>query len=152
MRRYLKKNPDFIAIINGKIYGNPRGNLGGKIRKRGRRNSGSSNSGANTMRIRFNPPPLYSADSEQEWRIFVNIFDNYQDAWDVYISDKHKIKKSSSYFNGKITNDWTTIKEQGIIPTTQKKYVKYLYNIVANPANRRNNVYMKFKTLTQTDN
>src|SRR6266536_5176495 len=29
--------------------------------------------------------------------------------------DKYKIKKSSSYFNGKAANDWATIKEQGII-------------------------------------
>ncbi len=50
MRRYLKgKDPDFVAIINDKIYGNPGGNLGGKIRKRRRRNSGSSDSGADIM-------------------------------------------------------------------------------------------------------
>ncbi len=50
MRRYFEgENPDYITIINGKIYGNPGGNLGGKIRKRGRRSSGSSDSGADVM-------------------------------------------------------------------------------------------------------
>src|SRR6266536_359041 len=34
----------------------------------------------------------------------------------------------------------------------KKKYIKYLHNIVVNPANRRNNAYIKLKTLTQTDN
>ncbi len=65
----------------------------------------------------------------------------------MYISDKHKIKKSSSYFNGKAANDWITIKEQGIIPIIWKKYVEYLYDIVADFANRRNNVYMKLRFL-----
>ena len=65
--------------------------------------------------------------------------------------DKHKIKKSLNYFKGKTANDWATIKKQEIISIIQKKYVKYFYNIVADPANRRNNVYIKFKTLTQTD-
>ncbi len=137
-----------MAIINNKIYGNP----GGKIRKRRRRSSGFNDSDADIIRIRSNSPPLYSAGSEQEWRIFVNTFDNYWDAWDIYISDKHKIKKSLNYFKNKITNDWATTKEQGIIPIIWKKYIKYLYNIVADPANRRNNVYIKFKILTQTDN
>src|SRR6266536_3125915 len=60
MRRYLEgEDPDFVAIINGKIYRNPRGNLGGKTRKRGRRNSGFSDSGADIIRIRFNSPSLY---------------------------------------------------------------------------------------------
>ena len=68
------------------------------------------------------------------------------------MSDKYKIKKFSSYFKGKTTNDWATIKEQRIIFIIWKKYIKYLYNIVANPANRRNNVYIKLKILTQTDN
>ncbi len=78
MRRYLKKeDPDFIAIINNKTYRNPGGNLDSKTRKRGRKNSESSDSGANTIRIRFNPPPLYNTSSEQEWRTFVNILDNY---------------------------------------------------------------------------
>ncbi len=41
MRRYLKgENPDYITIINSKIYKNP----GGKIRKRKRRSSGFSDS------------------------------------------------------------------------------------------------------------
>ncbi len=70
----------------------------------------------------------------------------------IYIFDKRKIKKSLNYFKGKTANDQATIKEQGIIFTIQKKYVEYLYNIVANPANRRNNVYIKFKIFTQTDN
>ena len=75
MRRYLEgEDPDYVAIIDGKIYRNP----GGKIRKRRRRSSGSSDSGVDTIRIRFNPPSLYSAGSEQEWRIFVNTLDNYQ--------------------------------------------------------------------------
>ena len=100
-----------MAIIDDKIYGNPGGNLGGKIRKRGRRNSGFSDSDTNTIRIRLNSPPLYGADSKQEWRIFVNTLDNYWDVWDMYVSDKYKIKKSSSYFNSKATNDWATIKE-----------------------------------------
>ena len=65
MRRYFEgEDPDFVAIINSKIYGNPGGNLGGKTRKRGRRNSGFSDSGTNTIRIRPNPPPLYSTGSE----------------------------------------------------------------------------------------
>ncbi len=69
----------------------------------------------------------------------------------MYVSDKYKIKKSLNYFKSKAANDWVTIKEQGIIFIIQKKYVKYFYNIVADPANRRNNVYMKFKILIQTD-
>ncbi len=137
-----------MVIINSKIYRNSES----KIRKRRRRSSGSSDSGVDTIRIRFNPPSLYGVGSKQKWRIFVNALDNYWDIWDIYISDKHKIKKSLSYFKGKAANDWATTKEQGIIPIIQKKYVKYLYNIVADPANRRNNVYMKFKILTQTDN
>jgi len=65
MRKYLKgEDPDFVAIINSKIYGNPGGNLGGKIRKRGRRNSESSDSGADVIRIRPNPSPLYNTGSE----------------------------------------------------------------------------------------
>ncbi len=68
------------------------------------------------------------------------------------MSDKHKIKKSLNYFKGKTANDWATTKEQKIIFIIWKKYIKYLYNIVADPANRRNNVYMKFKIFTQTDN
>ena len=64
MRRYLKgDDPDYIIIINGKIYRN----LGGKIRKRRCRSSGSSDSSADIIRIRFNPPSLYGAGSEQEW-------------------------------------------------------------------------------------
>ncbi len=57
------------------------------------------------MRIKSNPPPLYNTDSEQEWRIFVNTLDNYWDVWDMYVSDKHKIKKSLNYFKGKAAND-----------------------------------------------
>ncbi len=50
MRRYLEgEDPDFMVIINGKIYGNPGGNLDDKIRKRGYRNSGSSDSGADII-------------------------------------------------------------------------------------------------------
>ncbi len=65
MRRYLEeKNPDFMIIINNKIYGNPRGNLGGKIRKRGRRNSGFNDSSTDIIRIRFNSPSLYNISSE----------------------------------------------------------------------------------------
>ncbi len=69
----------------------------------------------------------------------------------MYVSDKYKIKKSLSYFKGKAANDWVIIKEQGIISIIWKKYVEYLYDIVADSANRRNNVYMKFKTFIQTD-
>ncbi len=102
IRRYLEgEDPDYVIIIDGKIYGNP----GGKIRKRRRRSSGSSDSGVNIIRIRFNFLLLYNTGSEQKWRIFVNTLDNYWDAWDMYISDKHKIKKSSNYFKGKAAND-----------------------------------------------
>ncbi len=74
MRRYLEgEDPDYVVIIDGKIYGN----LGSKIRKRRCRSSESSDSGADIMRIRFNLSPLYGASSEQEWRIFVNALDNY---------------------------------------------------------------------------
>jgi len=46
MRRYFEgEDPDYVAIIDGKIYGNP----GGKIRKRRRRSSGFSDSGADVM-------------------------------------------------------------------------------------------------------
>ena len=69
----------------------------------------------------------------------------------MYVSDKYKIKKSLNYFKSKAANDQTTIKEQKIISIIQKKYVEYFYDIVANSANRRNNVYMKFKILIQTD-
>ncbi len=102
IRIYLEgEDPDYVAIINSKIYGNP----GGKIRKRRCRSSGSSDSDTNTIRIRSNPPPLYDINSEQEWRIFVNTFDNYWDAWDIYISDKYKIKKFLNYFKSKAAND-----------------------------------------------
>jgi len=102
MRRYLEReDPDYVVIINNKIYRNP----GGKIRKKKYRSSGSSDSGTDVIRIRSNPPSLYNINSEQEWRIFVNIFDNYWDAWDIYISDKYKIKKSLNYFKGKTAND-----------------------------------------------
>jgi len=61
MRKYLEEeDPDYMVIINNKIYGNP----GGKIRKRRYRSSGFSDSGADIIRIRFNPPSLYSAGSE----------------------------------------------------------------------------------------
>src|SRR6266536_924911 len=81
MRRYLKEeNPDFVTIINNKIYGNPGDNLDNKIRKRRRRNSGSSDSGADVIRIKPNPPPLYSASNKQEERTFVNTLNNYWDA------------------------------------------------------------------------
>ncbi len=69
----------------------------------------------------------------------------------MYVSDKYKIKKSLNYFKGKAANDWATTKEQGIIFIIWKKYVEYFYDIVADPANRRNNVYMKFKILIQID-
>ncbi len=78
MRRYLKgENPDFVAIINNKIYGNPEGNLDSKIKKKRRKNSGSNDSDINIIRIRFNPLSLYNTNNEQEWRIFVNTLDNY---------------------------------------------------------------------------
>ena len=70
----------------------------------------------------------------------------------MHVSDKYKIKKSLNYFKSKAANDWAMIKEQGIISIIWKKYVEYFYNIVADPANRRNNVYIKFKILIQTDN
>ena len=74
MRRYLKgEDPDYVTIINGKIYGNP----GGKIRKKRCKSSESSDSDANVIRIRSNPLSFYGAGSEQEWRIFVNTLDNY---------------------------------------------------------------------------
>ena len=102
MRRYLEgEDPDYVAIIDGKIYGN----LESKIRKRRRRSSGFSDSGADVMRIRFNSLSLYGVGSEQEWRIFVNALDNYWDVWDMHVSDKYKIKKSLSYFKGKAAND-----------------------------------------------
>ncbi len=114
MRRYFEReDPDYMTIINSKIYRNP----GGKIRKRRRKSSGSSDSGADTIRIRFNPPPFYGAGSKQEWRIFVNALDNYQNVKDIYIFDKYKIKKSLNYFKGKAANDQITTKEQGIIFT-----------------------------------
>ena len=112
MRKYLEeKNPDFITIINSKIYRNSGGNLGGKIRKRRRRSSGFSDSGADIIRIRFNFLSFYNTSSEQEWRIFVNALDNYWDVWDIYMSDKYKIKKFLNYFNSKTANDWVTIKK-----------------------------------------
>ncbi len=50
IRRYFEgEDPDFVAIIDGKIYRNPGGNLGDKTKKKGRRNSESSDSGANIM-------------------------------------------------------------------------------------------------------
>ncbi len=61
MRKYLKeKNPDYIIIINSKTYKN----LKGKIRGKKYKNSESSDSGANTIRIRPNPPPLYNINSK----------------------------------------------------------------------------------------
>ena len=60
IRRYLKKNPDYVAIINSKIYENP----GGKIRKRRCRSSESNDSGADVIRIKPNPLSLYGAGSE----------------------------------------------------------------------------------------
>ncbi len=65
MRRYLKgEDPNYITIINNKIYGNPGGNLDSKIRKRRRRSSRSSDSSANIIRIRSNPLSLYDTNSE----------------------------------------------------------------------------------------
>ncbi len=102
MRRYFKeKDLDYVVIINSKIYGNP----GGKIRKRRCRSFGFNDSGADIIRIRFNPSPLYDISSEQEWRTFVNTFDNYQDVQNIYVFDKHKIKKFLSYFKNKAAND-----------------------------------------------
>jgi len=102
IRRYLKREDlDYMAIINSKIYEN----LGGKIRKRRRRSFEFSDSGADIIRIRSNSPPLYSAGSEQEWRIFVNTLDIYWNVWDIYISDKYNIKKSLNYFKDKTAND-----------------------------------------------
>jgi len=61
MRRYLEEeDPDYVAIINSKIYENP----GGKIRKRRCRSSGFSDSGADIIRIRFNSLSFYGAGSE----------------------------------------------------------------------------------------
>ncbi len=63
MRRYLEgEDPDYVVIIDGKIYGN----LGGKTKKRRCRSSGSSDSGTDIIRIKSNPLSLYNADSEQE--------------------------------------------------------------------------------------
>src|SRR6266536_1466172 len=63
IRRYLEgEDPDYVIIINNKIYGNP----GGKIRKRRCKNSGFSDSGTNIIYIRFNPSPLYDIGSEEE--------------------------------------------------------------------------------------
>ncbi len=74
MRKYFeKKDPDYIAIINGKIYENPKS----KTRKRRRRSFGFSDSGADIIRIKLNPLPLYNTSSEQKWRTFVNALDNY---------------------------------------------------------------------------
>src|SRR6266536_5252820 len=102
MRKYLEgEDFDYVAIINNKIYKN----LGGKIRKRRRRSSESSDSGADVIQIKPNPPPFYNTGSEQEWRTFVNTLDNYWDVWDMHISDKHKIKKSLNYFKNKTAND-----------------------------------------------
>ncbi len=108
MRRYLEgEDPDYVAIIDGKIYRNPEG----KIRKRRCRSFGSSDSGADVIRIRPNFLFLYGAGNEQEWRIFVNALNNYWDVWDMHVFDKYKIKKFLSYFKGKVANDWVTIKE-----------------------------------------
>ncbi len=49
-----------MTIINNKIYGNP----GGKTKKRKHKNSGSSDSSADIIRIRSNPPSLYSAGNK----------------------------------------------------------------------------------------
>ncbi len=74
MRKYLKEeDPDYMAIINGKTYGN----LESKTKKRKRRSSGSSDLGTDIIRIRSNPLSLYNTDSKQEWRTFVNTLDNY---------------------------------------------------------------------------
>ncbi len=63
MRRYLKEEDlDYMTIIDNKTYRNP----GGKIRKKRHKSSGFSDSGADTMRIRSNPPPLYNPGSEQK--------------------------------------------------------------------------------------
>ncbi len=64
MRRYLEgEDPDYMTIIDSKTYGNPEN----KTRKRRRKNSGSSDSNTDIIRIRFNPPPLYNTGSKQEW-------------------------------------------------------------------------------------
>jgi hypothetical protein len=101
LRNYVLKNdPSLSFTIDRKQFGNPE--TLGKSQKKARKGSDEDNSenNANLMRIRPNPPPQYSASSEQEWRTFVNALDNYWDAWPKRVSVKHKIKNSSNYFKG----------------------------------------------------
>jgi hypothetical protein len=152
LRNYVVgDDPSLSFTIDGKQFGNPE--TLGKSQKRARKGTDEDDSedNANLMRIRPNPPPQYSASSEQEWRTFVNALDNYWDAWPKRVSVKHKIKNSSSYFKGQAATDWAETKRQKQVPETWNEYVEYLHNLVADPANRKNNAYARLKHIEQKE-
>jgi hypothetical protein len=154
LRRYLKgDDPNLLITIEGRQYGNPE-----NLNKRKRKQRPSSNDeesdsedNANLLRIRPNPPPLYGASSEQEWRTFVNALEAYWEGWPKRIRTVHKIAASSSYFKDLAATDWADTKKQGRVPTTWDAYVEYLHNLVADPANRKVTAYEKLKEIKQGD-
>jgi hypothetical protein len=154
LRRYLSgDDPGLSITIQGRQYGNPE-NLNKRKRKRRVPSNGEesdSEDNANLLRIRPNPPPLYRASSEQEWRTFVNALEAYWAGWPFRIHIAHKIATSSSYFEGLAATDWADTKNKGREPTTWNAYIEYLHNLVADPANRKVTAYEKLKEIKQSD-
>ena len=150
LRSYLKTG---VAVtVEGVHYGNPEG----LQRKRKRNSAGEtdasdSEENANLLRIRPNPPPLYGATSEQEWRTFVNALNAYWAGWPKRIRTANRIATSSSYFKGLAATDWAETTRQGREPTTWEGYLEYLHNLVADPANRKVTAYEKLKEIKQAD-
>jgi hypothetical protein len=154
LRRYLKgDDPNLLITIQGKQYGNPESLNKRKRKQKATSNDDASDSedNANLLRIRPNPPPLYGASSEQEWRTFVNALEAYWEGWPKRIRTVHKIATSSSYFKGLAATDWADTKKQGRVPATWNAYIEYLHNLVADPANRKVTAYEKLKEIKQGD-
>jgi len=154
LRRYLKgDDPSLSITIQGKQYGNPE-----NLRKRKRKQRVTSNGeesdsedNANLLRIRPNPPPLYGASSEQEWRTFVIALNAYWAGWPKRVRTAHKIAASSSYFKDLAATDWADTVDKDRVPTTWDAYIEYLHNLVADPANRKVTAYEKLKEIKQAD-
>jgi hypothetical protein len=154
LRRYLSgDDPSLSITIQGRSYGNPE-----NLRKRKRKQKVTSNGeesdsedNANLLRIRPNPPPLYGASSEQEWRTFVIALNAYWAGWPKRVRTAHKIATSSSYFKDLAATDWADTKDTDRVPTTWDAYIEYLHNLVADPANRKVTAYAKLKEIKQAD-
>lgn len=149
LRSYLETG---VAVtVGGVHYGNP------EVRRKRKRNDAAetdasdSEDNANLLRIRPNPPPLYGATCEQEWRTFVNALNAYWAGMPKRIRTANKIATSSSYFKGLAATDWAETVSRGQEPQTWPTYLEYLHNLVADPANRKVNAYEKLKDIKQAD-